>query len=63
MILRTVDDPEANGRQPCKGDARYTFTFPIEDGSSLQIQMGRESLAKFADFIASMMLDDAGEGA
>lgn len=33
--------------------------FPLEDGSSLRLTMGRESYAYFVDFIGHMMVDDA----
>lgn len=53
--LRTIDHPEANGRKPQAGDQGYTLIFPLEDGSSLRLTMGRQSYAHFVDFIGRMM--------
>ena len=57
--FRTKDDPEANGRKPLKGEQRFSLTFPLEDGSSLIIHMGKESMNYFESFLAQMMFDDA----
>lgn len=59
ITLRCIDDPEANGRTPQRGDARYTLTFPLESGDSLNVLIGRPSLNYFATFIAQMMVDDS----
>jgi hypothetical protein len=56
--VRTIDDPEANGRTPKIGDARYTMIFPLEDGQFLHVQMGKESVEKFREFLGSMDLDE-----
>ena len=57
--FRCKDAPEALDREPRKGDQRYTLTFPLEDGTSLKVHMGRESMNHFETFIAQMMIDDA----
>lgn len=57
-LVRTKDDPEANGRVARKGDQRFTLKFPLEDGTSLYIQMGKESIEKFREFLGSMDLDE-----
>jgi len=62
-VLRvlTKDHPEANGRIPQRGDVEYGFTFPLEDGCTLEVRMGQETLDKFREFLGSMDLDDATE--
>lgn len=59
MVLRCKDDPEANGRIPRLGEQRFTLLFPLEDGTTLTIHMGREGNSTFAAMIAQMMVDDA----
>jgi hypothetical protein len=59
MEVRTKDYPEANGRIPQKGEQRFSLTFPLEDGQSLIVHMGRESMNYFESFLAQMMFDDA----
>ncbi len=55
------DHPEANGRKPKPGDRAYVFQFPLEDGNDLHIHCGDETLAKFREFLGSMILDDDAE--
>lgn len=59
--VRCKDDPNANGRVPEPGDQRFTLTFPLEDGSSLLVHMGREGLNTFATFIGNLMVDESSE--
>ncbi len=59
IYLRTIDHPEANGRQPKAGEKGYTLIFPLEDGTVLRVGMGSGSFGLFADFIACSMVDDA----
>ncbi len=59
--LKCKDDPEANGRIPQLGEQRFTLLFPLEDGSSLRLHMGREGMNHFETFIAQMMVDDNNE--
>lgn len=42
LDLRTLDDPEANGREPEQGDVRFVLHLPLENGSTLTIRMGRQ---------------------
>lgn len=58
---RCKDDPERNGRKPIAGEQRFTLSFPLEDGSRLQLHMGREGMNHFENFIANMMIDDSNE--
>jgi len=55
----TVDHPEANGRTPQKGEHAYSFQFPLADGNDLVIHCGQESMERFAEFLGSMIIDDA----
>jgi hypothetical protein len=57
--LRCKDDPEANGRKPQIGEQRYTLTFPLENGTSLQLHMGKEGMNTFTAFVGQMMIDDS----
>lgn len=43
MILKAIDDPEANGRAPQPGDTRWTIRIPLEDGTTLIVHMGEKS--------------------
>lgn len=61
MEVRCKDDPEANGRTPRSGEQRFTLTFPLENGESLLVHMGKESMNHFTTFIAQMMIDDEQE--
>lgn len=54
----TEDHPQASGRKPEIGDHAYEFMFPLEDGNSIVIHCGDETMVKFAEFIGSMTLDD-----
>lgn len=56
--FKCKDDPEANGRKPVFGEHRFTLTFPLENGDILNVHMGREGLNHFADFIASLLVDE-----
>ena len=59
--FRCKDDPEALGRTPQIGEQRFTLTFPLEDGTDLKVNMGREGMNHFETFIAQMMVDDLQE--
>lgn len=58
---RCKDDPEANGRTPQRGEQRFTFLFPLENGEELKVHMGREGLNVFSSFIANLMVDEHNE--
>jgi hypothetical protein len=59
--MRCKDDPEALGRKPKIGEQRFTLTFPLENGDSLKLHMGREGMNYFETFIAQVMIDDHSE--
>lgn len=59
--FRCKDDPEANGRVPLKGEQRFSLLFPLENGDSLNVHMGQESMNYFNTFLAQMMFNDAEE--
>lgn len=58
IAFRCKDDPEANGRTAQIGEQRFSLIFPLEDGRSLRLHMGREGMNHFETFIAQMMIDD-----
>lgn len=58
-ILRTCCHPEANGRVPVKGEHKWDFTFTLENGSTLVVEMGRETHDAFRSFILREEVDDA----
>ncbi len=61
--FRTKCHPEANGRVPVKGEYKWTFTFTLDDGSLLEIEMGREAHDQFRGFILREEMDDAADAA
>jgi hypothetical protein len=52
------DHPEARGRTPQAGEHAYELIFPPDDGNSVAIKCGEETLTKFREFLGSMALDD-----
>ena len=61
--FRTKCHPEANGRHGVPGEYKWDFTFPLEDGSMLEIQMGREGHDDFRGFLLREEMDDAADAA
>jgi hypothetical protein len=59
LRFRTIDHPEANGRQPKAGEVAYVIVLPLEDGRSLELGMGPIGITKFREFLGSIDLDDA----
>ena len=57
------DHPTANGRAPLAGEHGYTLTFPLENGESLDVQCGEETLLRFSDMIGRLLIDNASEKA
>jgi hypothetical protein len=43
LYLSTVDDPEANGRQPQAGESRWILDFPLSTGRRLFLTIGRKT--------------------
>ena len=60
--FRCKDDPEALGRRPLPGERRFTLLFPLENGDSLKVQMGQESMNYFTGFLGQMLVDDERDG-
>ncbi len=60
--FRCKDHPEANSRKPIQGEQGFTLIFPLENGDSLHVLCGRESMNCFETFLAQMMYDDAVAG-
>lgn len=62
LILRSLDHPEANGRQAVPGEHVWTYIVPLENGVRLRLQLGAESRRQFVDLIAMDIVDDLFEG-
>lgn len=61
--FRTKDHPEANGRKPEIGDLFWDFKFTLEDGSTLVIQLGKESHESFKALIMREEIHSAADEA
>lgn len=64
MIIKTKDCPDANGREPIPGEAKWTFTFPLESGEALALEMGKAGRDNLRHIILDEMIDensDSGE--
>ena len=61
--FRTQCHPEANGRVPIIGEYKWNFTFTLENGSILVIEMGREAHDDFRGFVLREEMDDAMDAA
>ena len=61
--FRTRCHPEANGRVGVKGEYKWDFTFTLEDGSTIVIELGREAHDDFRGFILREEMDDAADTA
>ena len=59
--FRCKDLPDANGRTPQRGERQFTLTFPLENGDSLKVHMGQESMNYFTSFLGQMLVDDQAE--
>lgn len=58
MILKTRDCPDANERNPIPGEEKWTFTFPLETGETLALEMGEEGRNNLRHVILDEMIDD-----
>jgi len=52
MELRTIDHPEANGRQVQPGDVAWEIKLPLENGEDLIVHLGKKS----RDLLYGMMI-------
>ena len=61
MIYRfkTKDCPDANGRTPVPGESKWTLLFPLEDGSTLLVDVGKEGRAAMCSMLSREEFDDA----
>lgn len=55
LYYRTKCSPEANGRKPQEGESEWALTFPLDDGRSLKLSMGKEAYEKFSQFLLDEM--------
>jgi len=55
------DDPGANGRVPLPGEHRWTFKFPLEDGTELWVYVGDVGFKAFEAMLAENRAADAVE--
>lgn len=56
---RTMDAPEANGRTPISGEARWRLSFPLENGDDyLEIELGEKGRRAILDMLAQETEDD-----
>ncbi len=49
--FKTVDHPEADGREPVTGEQKWLFWFPLQDHGTLYLEMGLAGLANLAGLI------------
>ena len=63
LNFTTRDHPEANGRTPRVEEQSWTFTFDLEGGRSLVVNMGKECHDIFRGFILREELEDAADEA
>jgi len=54
MELKTIDHPEANGRQARYGDTAWVVTMRLEDGTDLIVRMGKQG----RDILFGMLMAD-----
>lgn len=55
IIYNTQDSPEANGREPQKGDVMYSFYFVLDNGDVVKIQMGEKGFSAHTDLLLDML--------
>lgn len=57
VTFTTRDHPEAGGRAPAIGAVGWTFYFPLDDGRTLYLKMGRDGRAALERVLLSCMLE------
>lgn len=62
LVFRTKCHPEANGRTPKRGDVEHALVFPLENGESLTIHMGKEGFERFSQFLLDEMANTPSYG-
>ena len=63
LHYRTIEHPEANGRQAQAGDSAWDFRCILEDGTILHLHMGKQGHDAFRGFILHEALDDIADEA
>lgn len=58
ISYRTKDHPEANGRTAQIGDEAFTYAFPLEDGSTLYVETGRDGMLALRQVVLDQMIDE-----
>lgn len=58
LEFRDKSDPEANGRSPQAGEARFTLTFELEDGRQLALHLGQEGITHHRKVILDEFMDE-----
>ena len=63
LFFMTQCHPLANGREARNGEHSWNFTFKLDDGRVLTVQMGKEAHDDFRSFILREELDDVADAA
>lgn len=58
-VFRTKDHPEANDRTPVHGEHAWTFTLPLDDGTTLAVKVGRVGRDAIIRMAHEEAVDDA----
>ena len=58
LVFRTKCHPEANGGTPRHGDQEWRLTFPLENGESLVVLMGKEGRENMMGMLVQEVADD-----
>lgn len=58
VVYRTKDHPEANGRKAQIGEQQWVLTFPIDDGRTLRVLVGKAGHAALRGMLIQEMVDD-----
>lgn len=62
IVFRAKSDREANGRKPIAGDLRYTLSFPLDDGRTLEVQLGPDDMRNVRNVVLQEMIEDEKAG-
>ena len=55
----TRDHPMAKGRRPLSGETEWTFTFPLDDGTTLRVRVGKVGRDALIHMAHEEVTDDA----
>lgn len=60
--FKSIDCPDANGRQPLYGEGKWTMTIPLANGDDyLEIEIGKKGRDGLIAMLAQEEIDDAEE--